>query len=134
MSVQVQTHAFALLDGHQYMNLTTFRKNGTEVTRPVWFARQGDTIYFISQQNSGKVKHIRNNPDVLVSPSDVRGNPLSDERTAGVATIHEKGSEAADRANQALNQKYGIQKRLFSIVFILRRDTIVWGEIVPADA
>lgn len=125
---------FALLDGHQYMNLTTYRKNGTEVSRPVWFAEQDGVLYFISVENSGKVKHIRNNPDVFVSPCDATGNPLSDERAPGTAMIHEKGDPIAATANRALNQKYGIQKYLFGVMFFFQRATVVWGSIQPRDA
>lgn len=124
---------FAILDGHQYMNLTTYRKNGTEVTRPVWFAEDNGTIYAISVVESGKVKHIRNNPDVFVSPCDARGNPLSEERAPGTATLHEKGSPTAEHANDVLNRKYGLIKRLFSLSFIIRRAEVVWIEIQPRN-
>lgn len=124
---------FAILEGHQYLNLTTFRRNGTEVTRPIWFAQAGDSLYFITMSGSGKAKHIRNNPDVFVSPCDARGNPLSDERAPGKATIHEKGTETAARANEVLNHKYGIVKRLFGLTFLFRQSDVVWGEIVPAN-
>jgi Pyridoxamine 5'-phosphate oxidase. len=67
---------FAPLAGHQYMNLTTFRKNGQPVPTPVWFAQEGDRIYVVTQAASGKVKRIRANPRVQLTPSDARGKPL----------------------------------------------------------
>ena len=123
--------SFDLLNDHNYMNLTTYRKNGTEVTRPVWFAKEDGALYFVSVEGSGKVKHIRNDANVFVSPSDARGNPLSEERIAGTARIYAKGESTAAKANRALNQKYGIQKALFSLMFFFRRSTVVWGEILP---
>lgn len=123
--------AFSLLDGHQYMNLTTYRKYGSEVTRPVWFAADGDTLYFITVEQSGKVTHIRNDERVFVSPSDARGNPLSDERAAGAATIYPEGDPTAKKANRALNAKYGLLKRLFGLRFLLSGATVVWGAIDP---
>jgi uncharacterized protein len=128
------TNHFALLDGHQYMNLTTYRKNGTNVTRPVWFATADNTLYLVTVDNSGKVKHIRNNPDVIVGPCDARGNPLSDETALGSATIFTEGDPTAAHANQVLNAKYGIIKRLFGITFLLRRSTVIWIEIVPRQS
>ncbi len=124
------TH-FALLDGHNYMNLTTYRRDGSEVTRPVWFAAQDDKLYAITVEESGKVKHIRNNPDVLVSPSDARGEPLSEERVAGTATVYAEDHPTAKHANQVLNQKYGLLKRLFGLRFLLARASVVWIEIQP---
>lgn len=121
---------FALLDGHQYMNLTTYRKNGTEVTRPVWFAKDGDKLYLMTQNDSGKVKHIRRNGEVFVSPSDARGTPLTEERVAGMATIHEKGTATATHANALLNKKYGLFKALFSVMYLFRRTEVVWIEVV----
>ena len=53
---------FSNLDGHSYMRLTTFRKDGTPVSVPVWFVRQGDRIYFTTHPNTWKVKRITNNP------------------------------------------------------------------------
>lgn len=123
--------AFALLDGHQYMNLTTHRKDGSEATRPVWFAVEGDKLYFYTVDNSWKVKHIQRNPDVYVSPSDARGNPLSEGRVAGTATIYEKGHPTATHANGVLAKKYGLIKWLFSLNFLFRRSTVVWVEIQP---
>lgn len=125
---------FALLDGHQYLNLTTYRKDGTDVTRPVWFAAEGDTLYLISVEQSGKVKHIRNNPDVIVSPCDARGTPLSDETAPGSATAHLQGDPVAAQANAALNRKYGLLKRLFGVNFFLRRATVTWLKIVPRQS
>lgn len=127
-----ETTSFDILHEHQYLNLTTFRKNGMEVTRPIWFAQDGDRVYFITMDNSGKAKHILNNPNVFVSPCDARGNPLSEKRAPGKATIHKKGSQTATHANRTLNKKYGIVKWLFAIVFLFRQGEVIWGEIVPA--
>lgn len=125
---------FALLEGHPYMNLTTYRKDGTEVSRPVWFAADGDTLYVFTLNESGKVKHIRRNGDVFVSPSDARGTALSDERAKGTATLHEKGSPTAQTANAALDKKYGLLKRLISITFAFRKGDPIWIEITPRQA
>lgn len=125
------TH-FALLDKHQYLNLTTYRKDGSEVTRPVWFAADGDKLYLITLSVTGKAKQIQNNPQVFVSPSDARGTALSTERVAGLASIHEKGSTTAAHADTVLNRKYGIMKWLIGTSYVLRRLTPVWIEIRPA--
>jgi len=113
---------FPSLTGHQYMNLITYRKTGEAVPTPVWFAigpdqhKQQQVLYVFTQPASGKVKRIRNNPNVTLEPSDSRGKPLG-AAAAGQARIISAADEAA-HAEAALAKKYGIQKQLFEILVI----------------
>ena len=65
--------AFQNLNGHQYMALTTYRRSGAGVPTAVWFAQDGDRLFIVTQDGSGKVKRIRNNAGVRVAPSDAGG-------------------------------------------------------------
>ena len=49
------------------MRLTTFRKDGTLVSVPVWFCGK-ETDYFTTHPNTWKVKRIANNPRVEIGP------------------------------------------------------------------
>ena len=51
-----------------YINLSTRKRDGSFVNTPVWFAQEGDTNnhYVYSLKNVGKVKRIRNFPEVKV--------------------------------------------------------------------
>lgn len=93
----------------QYLNLATFRKNGTEVHTPVWFAQEGDTYYLFSNGEAGKVKRLRNSPRARAAPCDVRGKLLGDWRE-GQATLL-TGPED-EHAHRALRHKYGWQMAL----------------------
>ncbi len=66
---------FDALGGERYVRLSTFRKSGAAVPTPVWFARLGENLYVVTGRNTGKVKRIRNNPDVTLAPSDFGGRP-----------------------------------------------------------
>jgi PPOX class probable F420-dependent enzyme len=55
------------------ISLTTFRKNGTPVPTAVWHVAQGDTVTTVSAADAGKVKRIRNNPEVEITACDIRG-------------------------------------------------------------
>ena len=68
--------AFDALANQQFMNLITVRKSGAEIPTPVWFVQSGDRLYVMTGNNAGKVKRIRNNPQVQVAPSDRAGTPL----------------------------------------------------------
>jgi PPOX class probable F420-dependent enzyme len=106
-----------VLNGHKFANLTTLRKNGQEVTTPVWFATVGDTIYVVTTQSSGKVKRLRNNPAARLGPSDQRGKPLG-QQAAAVGRLLSEGEQAPALA--ALNAKYGLMKRVIDLILKLR--------------
>ncbi|WP_418959925.1 PPOX class F420-dependent oxidoreductase [Streptomyces tritici] len=57
----------------RYVSLTTYRKDGTPVATPVWFAVDGEELYVWTNADSWKVKRLRRDPRVVVAPCDVRG-------------------------------------------------------------
>jgi uncharacterized protein len=61
------------LSNFKYIDIETYRKNGTGVRTPIWFIIYQGLIYFRSDAKSGKVKRIRNNPHVRIAPCDIRG-------------------------------------------------------------
>lgn len=121
-------HHFAPLDGHQYMNLTTFRKNGQAVPTPVWFAREGDRVYVVTFGASGKAKRIRVTPRVQLAPSDGRGKPLGATVEARARILE---SAAEQQGRHALARKYGFLFWMFGAMWWLRRQNPVFLEITP---
>jgi PPOX class probable F420-dependent enzyme len=97
-------HPFRVLEGHKYANLTTFRKGGEPVTTPVWFALVDGRVYVETGPESGKVKRMRNNPRVVLTPSTPWGAPRG-ESVEGVARIVDP-NDAPGRARAALLAKY----------------------------
>lgn len=121
---------FEALQGHRYINLTTFRKDGTPVRTSLWFSEVGGQLYAYTGRNTGKVKRIRNNGEVLVGPCNIRGRPLGPE-TAGVVRLLPPGESSV--AENSLNRKYGLQKRAYEpIQRLLGRGEGVYLEISPA--
>jgi PPOX class probable F420-dependent enzyme len=55
--------------------LTTYRRDGTPVGTPVNIAVDGDRAFVRTFDTAWKLKRIRNNPEVEVAPSTVRGKP-----------------------------------------------------------
>jgi PPOX class probable F420-dependent enzyme len=106
----MQDHKVAVFEGHQFLNLETFRKSGEAVQTPVWFVEDDGMLYVRTIDNSGKVKRIRNNPRVRVAPCDVRGGLLGEW---GEAQAHLVDEPTAQRVDQLLEDKYGEQKRSF---------------------
>jgi len=93
------------IQGHKYLLLTTFRKNGNAVPTPVWFAegQDGDKLYVKTRADAGKTKRIRNNPQVRVAPCNVRGKVTGPVFSASARVLP---AEDSPRAHQAINRKY----------------------------
>ena len=104
-----------VLGSAKYISLTTFRSDGTAVATPVWVVREADTLRVITDPMSGKAKRLRNNPDVLVSPCDMRGRV-----TPGAVSVTGKVAfQDADttRATMAtITKKYGLMGRVLTFM------------------
>jgi PPOX class probable F420-dependent enzyme len=102
-----------LLEGHSYARLTTFRKSGEPVSTPVWFALAHERVYVFTDVLSGKVRRIRNDPRVMLTPSSFRGHPRGEEVRAEARILDPAEHETADRV---LREKYGWRYRLAQAV------------------
>lgn len=89
----------------KYLSLTTFRKAGDAVATPVWVARDDRHLYVTTKADSGKVKRLRNNRDVLLAPCDVRGN-VTGPQVPGTATLLDEAGTA--RVAALIKSKYGL--------------------------
>ena len=96
---------FAFLQPHEFIVLTTYRRDGRAVPTTVWFAYDQGKIYITTGTNAGKTKRIRNNAHVEMTPSDRTGNLLGDPQVAGHAREHRP--EERTHAREVLAQKYG---------------------------
>ena len=101
---------FSFLGGRHYVNLTTFRKSGEEVTTPVWFALVDGRLYVTTPPESGKMKRIRNDPRVIVTPATSWGAPRG-EGVEGLARDVE--DEGTGHVEEALLEKYRVGLGLF---------------------
>jgi PPOX class probable F420-dependent enzyme len=95
------------LRGHKYISLATFRKTGVAILTPVWFAEEDGKLYVFTNPNSGKVKRIRNNPEVRVAPSTIRGRIIGPEFPARARVM---ASEEFSHARQLLRRKYWLMR------------------------
>ncbi|MEX0167626.1 PPOX class F420-dependent oxidoreductase [Streptomyces sp. LMG1-1-1.1] len=92
----------------RYVSLTTFRKDGTGVATPVWYAVEGSELYAWTRTDSWKVKRLRKDPRVVVAVCDVRGNvPEGAERVTGEGRLVE--GEELHRIRRLLARKYSWQ-------------------------
>lgn len=104
--------SFAALFPEKYVLLTTFRKSGVGVPTTVWAARDGDALVVTTVASAGKVKRIRNNPEVTLQPCTMSGRVKGNAApVVGRAEIVEDpaGFEAG---NAIIAKKYGWMFRL----------------------
>ena len=94
-----------------YSRLTTFRRDGTPVSVPIWQAVGGDKIYMFTESGSWKVKRLRRNPRIEMTTCDWRGNLDGGPTWKGTGRIVDAKADVA-RAYEALDKKYGWQKWL----------------------
>jgi uncharacterized protein len=99
------TGHFASLAGAKYVQLTTFRRDGTPVGTAVHIVVDGDTAYFRTWDTTGKAKRLRHTPAVRVAPATFRGRPVG---TAIPAQAHLLAGEESERAARMLARKHPV--------------------------
>jgi len=108
--------------GEKYLNLETFRRSGTGVRTPVWFAAApgGDgtvRLYVYSAAEAGKVKRIRRRDTVRIAPCTASGTITGDWVEARASFV--TGSEL-DQGMRLINRKYWPWKSLLDVLSRLR--------------
>jgi PPOX class probable F420-dependent enzyme len=113
----------------QTVLLTTYRRDGTPVGTPVSIAVDGERAFVRSWDTAGKVKRIRNNPEVEVAPSTLRGKPTGPAIHARARLL--SGEESA-YASQLIARKYRVIHGLLVPLFHrLRGHRTVHLELTP---
>ncbi|WP_159479321.1 PPOX class F420-dependent oxidoreductase [Streptomyces caniferus] len=104
-----------------YVSLVTYRKSGTPVATPVWAVAEGDELLVWTRDDSWKVKRLRNDARVTVTPCDVRGRIAEGAQAVeGTGRLLE-GKDELGRVRRAMAGKYGLRFRLMDSVGALVR-------------
>lgn len=104
------TTSLDLLARGKYLQLTTFRQDGTPVSTPVWLVRDGDSLLVITQAESGKAKRLRRSTRVRLAPCDARGRPTGPSVDGTAELLDDAGTAAAAAL---IARRYGLLGRLF---------------------
>lgn len=94
--------------GRKHCLLITYRKDGTPVPSPLWFAERDGRLYV--HTGGAKLQRIGRNAHVRIAPCTFRGRPLGPpvEATARCLPPDEGALGEA-----ALEAKYGVVRRLY---------------------
>jgi len=105
----------AALDAQQFAILTTYRRSGVAVPTTVWFAHDDGILYVQTGPEAGKLRRIRANGTVTLTPSTRVGEPLGATMAAQARIV---GADDAAHAEAALDRKYAeARKQLMARMF-----------------
>ena len=108
----------------KYINLETYKRDGTPIRTPVWFVIDNDLIYVITREETGKVKRIKNNQNVRIVPCSFKGEPKNEWIKGKVEKI--TGKEA-DIAIKLRKKKYGMSARLIGLFTSQKGNLVVYS-------
>ena len=115
------------------MLLTTYRRDGTPISTPVWVvALEEGHVGFTTSSGSGKYKRLRHTDRVIVQPCDVRGRvtPGSTAQNATAAVV--TGAEYL-AIRSKVRAKYGVMcyvtKFLGFVGGLVKRHRIPYGDV-----
>ena len=92
------------IKSNKYISLETYRKNGQPVQTPVWFVIKENLIYVVTRSKTGKVKRLKNNPQVKFALCTMRGN-ITGEWISGTVKILDQTQ--TNEAVKMRDKKYG---------------------------
>jgi len=107
------------LSQSKYLSITTVRKSGEKVATPVWVTSDGDALFVITGATSGKVKRIRNNPNVELAPCDARGR-ISGRSVSGVVELLD--AQGTEHVRKLVAKRYGLMYKAMQLVERVRRN------------
>ena len=116
-------HLDQFLD-QKYINLETYKKDGTPVRTPVWFVIDNDLIYVITRDSTGKVKRLQNNQDVQIVSCSFKGEPKNEWVKGKTEMIT---GEEADKAIKLRKKKYGMSARLIGLFTSQKGNLVVYS-------
>jgi uncharacterized protein len=89
----------------KYLSITSYRRDGSGVSTPVWFAAEDERLLVMTDSKSGKVKRIRRNPYVTIALCSGRGKPKANPMPAHAELLP---ASEAERAKRLIRRKYRI--------------------------
>jgi len=108
------------LDSAKYISFTTFKKDGSPVSTPVWITGGAGTYAFSTGGRSWKARRLLNNPSVQVQVCDMRGRVALQAATYTGTGEVVSSADAIGAVARALAAKYGWQFRALELFNALK--------------
>jgi PPOX class probable F420-dependent enzyme len=106
----------AQMGAEKFVSLTTFKRDGSPVSAPMWIARDGHHLVAWTPTDAWKVKRVRRDPRVELTPCGRSGKVQPGAPVLrGTAEVVTDGSYVAKTAAR-IQEKYGIQFRVVTLL------------------
>jgi hypothetical protein len=115
-----------------YVLFTTYKRDGTAVSTPVWWVELGNGSFgFWTSSTSGKAKRLAHTPRVTVQPCNMRGVVKPGSTPSEATAVVVSGAELEDIRRRVV-AKYGlwtkVTKLLAKIGGFLTRKPFPYGD------
>ena len=118
------TNNFDQFSNQKYLNLETYKKDGTTVKTTVWFVIDDRVLYVVTRESTGKVKRLKNNQNVRIVQCGFKGEDKG-EWVTGKATL--VGGEESEKAIKLRRKKYGFSARLIGLFTSQKGQLLVYA-------
>jgi PPOX class probable F420-dependent enzyme len=108
------------LASEDFVSITTYKRDGTAVSTPVWVAGENGNLLVISEADTWKVKRIRRDGHVRIAPCSARG-VIRGEPVDGEATIEPDTATVEELLARKYGWKYRAYKRFSALTRKVRR-------------
>jgi uncharacterized protein len=100
----------------KYLSLTTYRRDGTPVSTPVWFVEEDGRLFATTAADSYKARRLQRNPAAMVAPCSAGGKLKAEPIPAQVEFL-----PAAEhgRVDRLMAEKYRVDRILILPVYRL---------------
>jgi PPOX class probable F420-dependent enzyme len=115
------SNAQPMISQEKYVSVVTFRKTGVAVSTATWIVPlDGGRIGLLTSSAAGKAKRLRNNPNVTLQPSDVRGRvAASSTPLTGTVELVNCGPDF-EAITSKMRAKYGLMVPIMRLVDSVR--------------
>ena len=106
------------LADEKFVSLTTFKKSGEKVASAMWSARDGNALVMWTPADSWKVKRLRRDNRVELTPCGRTGKVSDTANTTYGSAIVDADPVETGRVRQLIKSKYGFE---FHVITFLER-------------
>lgn len=106
------------LADEKFVSLTTWKNSGEKVASAMWLARDGDALVMWTPADSWKVKRLRRDSRVELTPCGRTGKVDEGAKTTPGSAIVDADPTETARVKQLIKAKYGFE---FHMITCLER-------------